>query len=129
MKKFDELYAIATRKSQYDQTNTWFKGVETYLDAIGKEVDEVREEISEDRFCYLEDELGDVLWNYLNVLKALEREKGIDLQRVLQRACTKYDQRVSAIESGRCWDEVKQQQKQTLYAEHEAAQLESLKSQ
>ena len=45
MKKFDELYAIATRKSQYDQTNTWFKGVETYLEAIGKEVDEVREEI------------------------------------------------------------------------------------
>lgn len=41
MKKFDELYAIATRKSQYDQTNTWFKGVETYLEAIGKEVDEV----------------------------------------------------------------------------------------
>ena len=36
MKKFDELYAIATRKSQYDQTNTWFKGVETYLEAIGK---------------------------------------------------------------------------------------------
>ncbi len=33
MKKFDELYAIATRKSQYDQTNTWFKGVETYLEA------------------------------------------------------------------------------------------------
>lgn len=31
MKKFDELYAIATRKSQYDQTNTWFKGVETSL--------------------------------------------------------------------------------------------------
>ena len=78
MKKFDELYAIATRKSQYDQTNTWFKGVETYLEAIGKEVDEVREEIREDRLCHLEDELGDVLWNYLNVLKALAREKGID---------------------------------------------------
>lgn len=81
MKKFDELYAIATRKSQYDQTNTWFKGVETYLEAIGKEVDEVREEIREDRLCHLEDELGDVLWNYLNVLKALEREKGIDLRK------------------------------------------------
>ncbi len=53
MKKFDELYAIATRKSQYDQTNTWFKGVETYLEAIGKEVDEVREEICEDRLCHL----------------------------------------------------------------------------
>lgn len=86
MKKFDELYAIATRKSQYDQTNTWFKGVETYLEAVGKEVDEVREEIREDRLCHLEDELGDVLWNYLNVLKVLEREKGIDPEKVLERA-------------------------------------------
>ncbi|OCH68001.1 nucleotide pyrophosphohydrolase [Vibrio diabolicus] len=125
MKKFDELYAIATRKSQYDQTNTWFKGVETYLEAIGKEVDEVRE----DRLYHLEDELGDVLWNYLNVLKALEREKGIDPEKVLERACAKYEQRVSAIESGRSWDEVKKQQKQTLNAEHEAAQLETMKSQ
>ncbi|EJZ8377883.1 nucleotide pyrophosphohydrolase [Vibrio parahaemolyticus] len=128
MKKFDELYAIATRKSQYDQTNTWFKGVETYLEAIGKEVDEVREEIREDRLCHLEYELGDVLWNYLNVLKALEREKGIDPEKVLERACTKYEQRVSAIESGRSWDEVKQQQKQALNAEHEATQLETMKS-
>lgn len=117
MKEFDELLAIATRKSEFDLTNTWFKGVETYLVAIGKEVEEVREEIAQDRLCYLEDELGDVLWNYLNVLKALQREKGIDPQKVLARACKKYEQRVSAIESGSSWEAIKSQQKEALSEE------------
>lgn len=117
MKEFDELLAIATRKSEFDLTNTWFKGVETYLVAIGKEVEEVREEIAQDRLCYLEDELGDVLWNYLNVLKALQREKGIDPQKVLDRACKKYEQRVSAIESGSSWEAIKSQQKEALSEE------------
>ncbi|WP_372379098.1 MazG nucleotide pyrophosphohydrolase domain-containing protein [Vibrio natriegens] len=117
MKEFDELLSIATRKSEFDLTNTWFKGVETYLVAIGKEVEEVREEIAEDRLCYLEDELGDVLWNYLNVLKTLEREKGIDPKKVLDRACKKYEQRVSAIESGSSWEDVKLKQKEALSIE------------
>nr|WP_321273982.1 MazG nucleotide pyrophosphohydrolase domain-containing protein [uncultured Vibrio sp.] len=117
MKEFDELLSIATRKSEFDLTNTWFKGVETYLVAIDKEVEEVREEIAEDRLCYLEDELGDVLWNYLNVLKALEREKGIDPKKVLDRACNKYEQRVSAIESGSSWETVKSKQKEALREE------------
>ncbi|CAM2787297.1 MazG nucleotide pyrophosphohydrolase domain-containing protein [Vibrio mytili] len=120
MNKFDELLQIATRKSEFDMTNTWFKGVDTYLDAIGKEVEEVREEITAERLCYLEDELGDVLWNYLNVLKALEREKGIDLHSVLDRACNKYQQRVSAIESGNSWEETKKKQKLALKEEHDA---------
>ena len=126
MKEFDELLSIATRKSEFDLTNTWFKGVETYLVAIGKEVEEVREEIAEDRLCYLEDELGDVLWNYLNVLKALEREKGIDPKKVLERACKKYEQRVSAIESGTSWEAVKFEQKQALSVEL-ATQLDERK--
>ncbi|WP_319534008.1 MazG nucleotide pyrophosphohydrolase domain-containing protein [uncultured Vibrio sp.] len=126
MKEFDELLSIATRKSEFDLTNTWFKGVETYLVAIGKEVEEVREEIAEDRLCYLEDELGDVLWNYLNVLKALEREKGIDPKKVLERACKKYEQRVSAIESGTSWEAVKSEQKQALSVEL-ATQLDERK--
>ncbi len=124
MKEFDELLSIAKRKSEFDLTNTWFKGVETYLVAIGKEVEEVREEIAEDRLCHLEDELGDVLWNYLNVLKALEREKGIDPKKVLGRACSKYEERVSAIESGRSWEAVKKAQKHALQQEHEKAQLD-----
>ncbi|MCA0936315.1 nucleotide pyrophosphohydrolase [Vibrio alginolyticus] len=122
MKEFDELLLIAARKSEFDLTNTWFKGVETYLVAIGKEVEEVREEIAEERLCYLEDELGDVLWNYLNVLKVLEREKGIDPQKVLYRACQKYEQRVSAIESGSSWETVKSEQKSALSAEQAALQ-------
>ena len=117
MKEFDELLSIATRKSEFDLTNTWFKGVETYLVAIGKEVEEVREEIAEYRLCYLEDELGDVLWNYLNVLKALEREKGIDPQKVLGRACKKYQERVSVIECGGSWESVKSKQKEALSEE------------
>lgn len=34
------------------------------------------EEIPKDRLCYLEDELGDVLWDYLGIVLSLGKEKG-----------------------------------------------------
>ncbi|MCV2403198.1 nucleotide pyrophosphohydrolase [Marinomonas sp. C2222] len=118
MKEFDTLLAIAKRKSTFDQNNTWSNGSKTYLKEIKNEIDEVIEEIPKSRKCYLEDELGDVLWDYLNILTALEKEEGIDIQSVLERACKKYEQRISGIEAGVKWSEIKEKQKKALAIEH-----------
>jgi len=118
MKEFDKLLSIAKRKADFDVSYTWSKGSETYLTEIKNEVDEVIEEIPKSRKCYLEDELGDVLWDYLNLLTALEKEVGIDTKSVLERACHKYEERISGIEAGKKWAEVKEKQKIALAIEH-----------
>ncbi|RXF03946.1 MazG nucleotide pyrophosphohydrolase domain-containing protein [Pseudoalteromonas sp. PS5] len=114
MKEFEQLLTIAKRKSEFDQTNSWSNGAATYLNEIKKEVDEVIEEIPRNRSCYLEDELGDVLWDYLNILCALESEAGVDIRSVLARACKKYEERISGIESGKLWKDIKEKQKSEL---------------
>lgn len=121
MEKFDRLFELARRKTVFDESNTWYKGSETYLAGIKNEVDEVIEEIPRSRQCYLEDELGDVLWDYLNVLTTLEKEHGIDTNAVLLRACRKYEERVSGIELGRKWSDIKEQQKLALANEHDSS--------
>ncbi len=120
MEQFDKLFEIAKRKASFDESNTWSNGSETYLAEIKSEVDEVIEEIPRARKCYLEDELGDVLWDYLNVLTALEKELGIDTKAVLLRACRKYEERVSGIEIGEKWSDIKEQQKIALAIEHDS---------
>ncbi len=122
MQEFDTLIEIARRKAAFDLGHNWSNGSETYLTAIKSEVDEVIEEIPNSRLCYLEDELADVLWNYLNALAALEKEADIDLSSVLARACNKYEERMSGIESGEKWSDIKQQQKQKLADEYRLEQ-------
>ncbi|EKO3594248.1 nucleotide pyrophosphohydrolase [Vibrio metschnikovii] len=117
MQHIDKLIEIAKRKSNFDENNSWYQGSSTCLVEIKKEVDEVIEEIPKDRSCYLEDELGDVLWDYLNAVLSLEKEKGINLDSIIERACRKYDERITAIESGISWDEVKEKQKSELARE------------
>ena len=43
MKEFEELLAIAKRKSDFDQNNSWPNGSTTYLTEMKKEIDEVLE--------------------------------------------------------------------------------------
>lgn len=120
MKEFDILLGIAKRKAKFDESNTWSTGSETYLSEIKNEVDEVIEEIPKSRKCYLEDELGDVLWDYLNILAALEKEADIDSEAVLKRACEKYEERISGIENGQKWSDIKEKQKIALENEHKS---------
>ncbi|MDG3086470.1 MazG nucleotide pyrophosphohydrolase domain-containing protein [Vibrio hannami] len=124
MKDFEKLIEIARRKSLFDEGNDWSNGSETYLSEIKKEVDEVVEEVPKSRVCYLEDELGDVLWDYLNAVIALEKEQGVQLSSVLKRASQKYDERVSGIESGESWKDVKTRQKVRLEEEQKLKSAE-----
>jgi hypothetical protein len=52
MKEFDKLLGIAKRKANFDESNTWSNGSDTYLVEIKNEVDEVIEEIPKSRKCY-----------------------------------------------------------------------------
>ena len=118
-KYFTDLIAIAERKRNIDHGSSWSNGSQTYLAEIVKEVDEVIEEIPKKRLCYLEDELGDILWDYLNIVLALEDERGVDLLSVLKRACGKYDERINGIEAGDHWKNIKERQKKVLAREME----------
>lgn len=116
---FESLIEIARRKNRVDQSGDWSNGSTTYLDEVRKELHEVEEEIRRQRLCYLEDELADVLWDYLNAVVCLEQEQGVSLDRVLSRGVGKYAERVSAIESGEAWSSVKTRQKRRLREEFE----------
>ena len=111
MQDLQQLMQIVKRKAALDQGNTWSNGASTYLAEIKKEVDEVIEEMPRERDAYLEDELADVLWDYLNVLQALEQERGIQSESVIARACEKYEERIAGLEAGKTWSEIKQVQK------------------
>jgi len=120
MKHFETLLLIARRKAVIDADSKWSEGARTYLGEMNNEITEVCAELSSGRQCYLEDELGDVLWDYLNALAALEKSHGISVEKVLQRACRKYEERISGIENGRLWKEIKLHQKQAIAEEQRA---------
>lgn len=113
-----ELLALAKAKSLIDQQSGWATGAETYLDALAEEVGEVKDELYSGRVVYLEDELGDLLWNYLNALQVLDNQQKINLEKVFARANTKYRQRVEGIQQGQRWADIKATQKQQLAQEH-----------
>ncbi len=114
MNELQQLLQIAKRKHQIDQRSGWGQGGLTYLHDIKTEVDEVLEEMPKARRCYLEDELADVLWNYVNVLTALDSRGEIAIESVLRRACDKFEQRVAGIESGQSWQAIKVRQQAEL---------------
>ncbi len=120
MENFTKLLEIVRRKALYDENNPWYAGPESYLRGLKDEVDEVIEEIARQRLRHLEDELGDLLWNCLNSVYALEKTTGITLDAVLDRACRKFAARLAGLEAGRSWQEIKAEQKRALAAEQAA---------
>ena len=117
MKAFPELIKVVRRKCKFDENNCWYEGAHSYLDAIPEELREVKEAVEQGHKAHIEDELGDVLWNVLNGLLAMEKEQGIQVEQVIQRAVQKYEERLNAIENQQSWTEIKQRQKQRLAEE------------
>lgn len=95
----------------------WLKS-ETYLDAIIWEVEESKEEHKKNNSVYLEDELGDILWTYLNSIYFLEKEGLIDMDQVFKRCIKKYTQRTNGMRDGISWYDIKDIQKEELKKEH-----------
>lgn len=123
----ENLLKIVERKVKFDEDNPWFKNSEQYLDCLVDEVSEVREELKENNKIYLEDELWDIIYCYLNLLLGLQKEGKIEsIETVLKAADRKYSERISAIEKWKeewkiewKWSEVKAFQKERMKKEHE----------
>jgi NTP pyrophosphatase (non-canonical NTP hydrolase) len=114
--EFEKLFAIAQRKHKFDETNAWCEGSQTYFAGLHSEIHEVAEELTSGRREDLEEELGDVLWDYLNFLLCLNAEEKISIDDVLNRTIEKFDERVSGIENGEAWSAVKARQKLRRYS-------------
>lgn len=111
------LQQVAKTKAQRDLTGTWFKGSETYLDALSDEIAEVKSELDSNRQCFLEDELGDLLWDFVCLIEHLELEGKIIKKQVFRRALKKYSERVTFREEDETWESIKQKQKLELQQE------------
>lgn len=111
------LIYLARAKYEIDQRGSCSNGSETYIRALKNQIEGIIEELPKNRVSHLEDELGDLIWDYLNMLVCLESEKNICLESLFRRACQKYDERVSGVQSGHKWDEIKQKQKEKLALE------------
>ena len=48
--------------------------IEVYFKEIVNEINEAKEELKKDNAVYLEDELGDIFWDYWMLLKLLGRD-------------------------------------------------------
>lgn len=111
------LQKVAHLKLVRDLKGSWCQGSNTYFNAIYDELLEVKAEIENNKQCFLEDELGDVLWNYICLLHHLEYEKKIAIESVFNRVVNKYSERVNGINNGECWDDIKRRQKDILQQE------------
>ncbi len=89
-----------------------------YFDLIEEEILEAKKELKKDNSVYLEDELSDILWNYLSLLHCLEEEWYISKQQVLERCLKKFSERTEWIEAWVLWNKIKSQQKRELLDEH-----------
>ena len=90
----------------------------TYLDDLISEVEEVKYENKLHNSIYLEDELWDILWDYLNIVYFFEREWKIDAKKIASRCLKKYSERTDWLEKWILRGEVKKWQKAELAREH-----------
>jgi NTP pyrophosphatase (non-canonical NTP hydrolase) len=111
----EQIFALIDEKISIDRKSTWSHGSSTYFSEIHKELDEVAQELKKGRRVYLEDELGDVLWDYLNLLKNLDMEDRINMTKVFERCCKKYTERLTHDQ----WHIIKKRQKARLQEEQE----------
>ncbi|WP_028973557.1 MazG nucleotide pyrophosphohydrolase domain-containing protein [Spirochaeta cellobiosiphila] len=114
----DKLVNLVKRKMALDEHTNWVSSSAVYMNELRGELEEVNDEIVSNRLCFLEDELGDILWDYINIIMCLEQEKGITLDSVIKRVFSKYDERISGLESGQTWKEIKNKQKLRLEQEY-----------
>lgn len=106
-----------------DWDNGFYKWSETYFKQILLEIKEAKDEKKDNNSVYLEDELWDVLWDYLCLLNWLKDEwKITSVKKVFERSYKKFSWRVNERdwENNGIWEEVKKEQKEELKREHES---------
>jgi len=115
----EKLFSLVQEKYEIDKKGEWSKGSETFFEEIYKELEEVKEEMDAGKQAFLEDELGDVLWDYLHLLYNLDQERKIKFENVFSRSLKKYTERVKGIQEKTSWQDIKKLQKARLEQEQQ----------
>ncbi len=121
-KKLIELAKINRQKDIKRGTpkyldNNWL------LEAIKKEVDEVKKEIKEANLPKLEDELCDILWGWMMLVEGLHSQNLVrSHEAILNRAVKKYSERILPLlgkkdEDEKIWESIKKRQLKELEKE------------
>ncbi len=99
----------------------WFYNwSETFVAGIDSEIDEMKEELKLWNRVFLEDELGDIFWDYICLLENLELEGKVSKVKVFERCWAKFSERLKSDGSDNGdWDLVKQKQKEKLRIEQD----------
>ncbi len=110
-------------KSSKSRYNHFYHWPQTYIEWLHDEIAEVEAEIRAGNHVLLEDELGDVFWDYICLLESLHQQGYISsVTRPLERAEKKFSERIEAARdesrhSDIGWQEVKTRQKEELREE------------
>ena len=127
IKVFKKILTLSEKRIRFLRENgdAWFyKGSQTYYDGILDEMDEVKIEIQEWKKVLLEDELGDVFWDYICFLESLEAEGKISKEKVFERCWMKFSERLNLDGSNNWdWQEIKKLQKERLKKEQESLKI------
>jgi NTP pyrophosphatase (non-canonical NTP hydrolase) len=92
-----------------------------YVEELNNEIKEVTEEIKTQNTIHLQDELGDIIWDFLWLVESLRRQWMIDsLSEVLVMAEKKYSERVEVCHDQWWRDRIKKKQKIELKEKHQA---------
>lgn len=116
-------FVVIERNSNTQTESRWKKLEEwnqvwTYIEELQSEIEEMKAEMKENNSVYLEDELWDILWDYLNIVYLLEKKGYINAGRVIERSEKKFGERIIWTEQNIPWNDIKSKQKQELLNEH-----------
>lgn len=116
----DRKFVVNSKQCE-DPKNAWLEKWLTwdfYFDAMIDEIEESRPHSKINNEVFLEDELWDILWDYMNMIYLLEKEWKIKWRSVFEKVLKKYNERTLALEKWISWSEIKKEQKERLLKEH-----------
>ncbi len=126
VKAIQEIQPIISNALSAQVNRAWIDkmgGARFFFDVLSGEVDEALLEFKKDLSnIFLEDELSDILWDFIMLITLLKEEGHIEsVENVFKRAVVKYAERINAIvdiedekELLYKWRSIKQQQQQHL---------------
>ena len=92
---------------------------QTYVDLMKQEIEEMHSELKKDNTIYLEEELGDIFWDYLNLIHIL-KEKGYieSYTNIFKASRKKFKARIHGDLKWFSWQDIKKKQKQENKKKH-----------
>jgi NTP pyrophosphatase (non-canonical NTP hydrolase) len=95
IQQIQTLSKVRIKKFIEKSDDNRYKGSQTYFEKLHEEITEAQAENKDHNQVYLEDELGDVFWDYMMLVHALESEGKISsVEKVFARCYKKFSERI-----------------------------------